>query len=448
MIERFRRLLGDDAVWELGEDGEVARELGIDLAFAAAPADEEECAAALRAAAERRLGVVPWGGGRHQRIGRVPSPVAMVLVTTEMAGVVQHDVEDQTVVVRAGTRLRDLLAVVRDAGQMLPLDPWGLDRATVGGVVAAGINGPLRTGFGLPRDHLLGTRVANPDGTVTRSGGRLVKNVTGFDLHRLLHGSLGTLGVLTEVAFRLRPRPEREGTVAARFDDLEGVDRLFAASRLAGEELASFAVAPAATLAAAGAEPIEDATDEEWIVLARALGAARETSRVVARLSELAEAAGATTVREPAAGEQGPIWTAVRELGPRLDPDGGGVVLSLQTAPMLDDRSAMGGFVEAAVAQAAGCDLRPHVVLEPSLGEVRLHFAAPPPDRLLSGLRRLADRGAGRFLRIVSAPAPWRRTRDPWFGPLPAERLQRRVKAALDPGDVLSPGRIVTEVRT
>src|SRR5690606_38081566 len=158
--------------------------------------------AALAVAAEQRLGVVPWGGGRHQRLGRVPAPVHAVLVTTEMTGVVQHDVDDQTIVVRAGTPLRDVLARAREAGQMLPLDPWGLDRATVGGVVAAGVNGPLRAGYGLPKDHLLGTRAAHPDGTVTKSGGRLVKNVTGFDLHRLYHGSLGTLAVLTEVALR------------------------------------------------------------------------------------------------------------------------------------------------------------------------------------------------------------------------------------------------------
>jgi len=166
-------------------------------------------------------------GGRTLRIvargtwldaGR-PVHATETLSTRELAGITQYVPGDLTLTALAGTTLGEIRAATAVHGQWLALDPYGTDEGTIGATVATGSAGPLVTFFGRPRDLVLGVEFVTGAGVVARGGGRVVKNVAGFDLTRLLTGSWGTLGVLTEVTVRLHARPESDESIAIRLDE-------------------------------------------------------------------------------------------------------------------------------------------------------------------------------------------------------------------------------------
>ena len=168
-----------------------------------------------------RLGavVVPRGGGTHLGLGMPPARVDVLLDLSGLSKVIEYRPEDLTLAVAAGARLQDVQRLLADAGQMLALDPAGGAAATVGGMVAANLSGPRRAGSGTARDLVIGLEVAGLDGLVTRSGGMVVKNVTGYDLPKAHIGAFGTLGVITRVNLKITPRPAVERTLVVPLAD-------------------------------------------------------------------------------------------------------------------------------------------------------------------------------------------------------------------------------------
>jgi len=152
--------------------------------------------------------LVPVGGGTQLELGNAPTgPFALVDLSRALSGPIEHERDDMTAVMPAATTLATLNEVLAERGQWLPLDPPLADRATIGGTLATNTPGPLRARYGLPRDAVLGMTVLRADGELVKAGGRVVKNVTGYDLMRLWCGSLGTLGIITSVALRVLPVP-------------------------------------------------------------------------------------------------------------------------------------------------------------------------------------------------------------------------------------------------
>ncbi len=186
-----------------------------DGALVAAPASTEEAAAVMRAAAEHELAVVARGGGSRLGWGTPPSRCDLVVDTSRMSSVVEHAAGDLVARLQAGARMGDVAAVLAQAGQEIALDVPG--EATVGGVVASGLAGPRRLRYGTPRDLLIGITIVRADGTVAKSGGKVVKNVAGYDLGKLFAGSAGTLGLITEAIFRLHPLPAARAFVTAEY---------------------------------------------------------------------------------------------------------------------------------------------------------------------------------------------------------------------------------------
>jgi glycolate oxidase FAD binding subunit len=174
-----------------------------------APRAAGELAAALREASERDQPVVPWGAGSLQHLGNAPPTDALRLDTSALDQIVEYNPADLTITVAAGASLGAIQAALRPHGQWLPWDPAAPAIATIGGLLAAGASGPLRLGYGTPRDWVLGMRVALGDGRLVKSGGKVVKNVAGYETHKLHIGALGTLGVIVEVTLKVAPLPER-----------------------------------------------------------------------------------------------------------------------------------------------------------------------------------------------------------------------------------------------
>jgi len=172
-----------------------------------APATMEELREVVRERDGRTL--APLGGGTRMDLGYAPGqPFTLVELRQALGGGLEHSPEDLTLVAPAGVTIAEVNRQLAPHGQFVPLDPALPERATLGGTLAVGAGGPLQTRYGLPRDQVLGMTVLRADGELVKAGGRVVKNVTGYDLMRLWCGSLGTLGIITEVALRVLPLPE------------------------------------------------------------------------------------------------------------------------------------------------------------------------------------------------------------------------------------------------
>jgi glycolate oxidase FAD binding subunit len=180
------------------------------------PSTPEELAAVLQSADSAGEAVTPVGGGTQLDLGMPLSRLTTIVETTGLDHVVEYEPADLTITVEAGIRFSELQRILGEQGQFLALDPPLADGATIGGLIATNASGPLRFSYGTARDLVIGTRVANPDGTLTRAGGRVVKNVAGYDLNKLYIGSLGTLAVIVELSFKLAPIPPAHATVVGQ----------------------------------------------------------------------------------------------------------------------------------------------------------------------------------------------------------------------------------------
>lgn len=233
LVARLQEVLSPGAVAEEGPAHPVC------------PAGEEEIAAALRLAAEHRVLVRPVGQGleRGTEPGGVSSGAELRLGTGRLTAVLDHAPEDLQVRVSAGVSLKDLSQALASHGHWLPADPPGGGEVSMGGLVATGVSGPLAAGYGRIRDQLLGLTLVDGGGQVLSLGGRVVKNVAGFDLVRLAAGSRGALGIITSVTLRLFPLPLRERTVVWSVPDPDALSELRDALMATGVPLAALEAA-------------------------------------------------------------------------------------------------------------------------------------------------------------------------------------------------------------
>ena len=198
-------------------------------ATASEPADEKETAALLRSANESGQAVIPTGGGTKLDWGNPARKADILLSMRRQNRVLEHAWADLTVTVEAGCTIADLQNTLAQHGQRLAVDPLWPERATVGGIVSTNDSGALRLGYGSLRDLIIGVTLALADGTLASSGGKVVKNVAGYDLPKLATGALGTLGVITRAVFRLHPLPRNTRTLTIATDDTQQMQNIVCA---------------------------------------------------------------------------------------------------------------------------------------------------------------------------------------------------------------------------
>ena len=369
-----------------------------------APGTVEEAATTLRDAGRDSLRVRFAGGGT--KLGWGPPSVADVVVSTGgLARILEHNAADLTAVLEAGVPLREAGDRFAAAGQMLAFDPPDPGGATIGGAVAAGDSGPLRHRYGASRDMILGVRVVLSDGTIARAGGRVIKNVAGYDLAKLFAGSFGTLGLIAEVVVRLYPMPPARATSVGRSSDEEALLRGALSVGRAPLELESFDIRW---------------DGEDGALLARAAGVAPgDLVRVAARL--MAEAGLTTDIHEA----DQDLW-AEQRLRQRAEPGGAVVRVSAvrtELARVLRTARSVG----ATIVGRAGSGL--FWTRLPAAGDQEIRGA-------IEGLRRAM---APRPCVVQDAPEPVRASIDLW-GPVRTARLMRDVKMRFDPAGVCNPG--------
>lgn len=380
------------------------------------PADAQELANGLRNANRDGLAVIPRGGGTKLGWGNPPRRANLQLGTGRMDRITEHTWADLTVTVDAGCRISVLQEALRVHGQRVAIDPLWPERATVGGVLSANDTGALRLRFGGLRDLIIGATIALPDGTLARSGGKVVKNVAGYDLSKLVTGAFGTLGVIASATFRLHPLPQLARTLSARLSDAGAAQRLVLAlqdSRLAHTALQL--------------RLVDDGVGIEMDVLFEGTQAGvdaqtKEAARIAAGQAAFAES--------PAS-----VWQARQQLWAG-EP---AAVVKLNT--VVSEAGAMVTRVRH-LAHSGGCRWR-GVIQATGTGWLALTGPAAGWTAIVRELRRATAAHGGSVVVLDVPPALADPNLDAWGDAGDALPLMVAVKQEFDPKGTLNPGRFV-----
>lgn len=382
------------------------------------PADENEVAGVIRAANQAGLAIVPWGGGTSMRTGNVPARYDIALSLDRMASVTAHEPADLTATCQAGITVHDFEEQLGRAGQIAPFEPFLPRGATVGGVLAMDTAGASRHSFGKPRDFTIGMRVVTGDGSIVKAGGKVVKNVAGYDMCKLFIGSRGTLGVIVEATFKLMPRPEHHHRVCW-LQSVEDACRLGSAIYRRG---LSNAMVVANANAASAVEQGAPAATALYTDIAFSSGASGE--RAAREYRSLIDGIG---VEEPLLEQPESLRSPLVTVPERLQL---AVSVTPSAIPMLAVKTRE--IVPSA-----------HLYAQPITGDVKIILL--DLDEGLSALPRLRDLASavGGSMIVDSCPSEAKGDLDVFGEPPASFPLMRAVKQQFDPNDVLSPGRFV-----
>lgn len=379
------------------------------------PANEQQLAAALRLANESKLAVIPRGGGTKLGWGNPPSRADLILSTARLNRVLEHAWADLTVTVEAGCTIQTLQETLAKHGQRLALDPLWPERATIGGILSTNDSGALRLRFGALRDLIIGVTIALPDGTLASSGGKVVKNVAGYDLPKLVTGALGTLGVITRAVFRLHPLPRQARSFSISVANPEETQKLVLAiqdSKLAHVALQSHFSAetpPSVNILFEGPEA--------------GLSVQTAQLRSLCRSAQITEASGA-------------VWNAHHDLW-SLSNSEEAAIAKISILPT--DLSRVVELIRDA-ADSSRINWK-SLMYATGLGWLRLGGPTENLRRALASLRSDLEKMHG-SLTLLHRPAALS-TFDSWGTPGDALPLMKAVKSQLDPSNTLNPGRFL-----
>lgn len=377
------------------------------------PSDEKELAAALRCANDAGLAAIPRGGGTKLAWGNAPTRADAILSTRRLDKIIEHVWADLTVTVQAGCSVQNLQDALARHNQRLAIDSLWPQSATIGGILSTNGSGALRLRFGALRDLLIGVTIALPDGTLASSGGKVVKNVAGYDLPKLVTGAFGTLGVITRAVFRLHPLPRHTKTLTIAPESLDAMQRVILAvqdSQLAHTSLQ--------VRIAANANPLIDILLE---------GTEEGIAAQAAQTNALATSAA---IRE----ESPAAWSASQNLWDSPDSSAIAKITSLPSdiARTIESIHRITGPQSVAwrlVMQAMG------------VGCLRLDGSAENLRACLAELRDTLENAGGSVV-IRHRPAAMAAL-DAWGNFGDALPLMRAIKEKFDPRNTLNPGRFI-----
>ena len=399
------------------------------------PTTAEEMAAVLKAADDARAAVIPRGSGTKLALGNVPSDYRICVSTSRLDKVLEYTPADMTVSVQAGIRLAELQKTLAEENQFLPLDPPNGETATIGGILAGNSSGPLRAAYGTARDLLIGIRVAHPDGLVTKAGGKVVKNVTGYDLNKLYTGSLGTLGVIVEANFKLQPLPAVQKSVLAALPAK--------AASMAVDALVDSVLMPSAVelFDSRALSSLSSNANGERGLLIKFGGNAKAVDRQIRDAKSICSDAASLEVLTSE--EQESIWKNAREMQVAAASAGAAVckisVLSSEVPRVFDEVRA--------VTESAGLSTMVWGRALNGICHAAIYEADTRPAAVRSTIESLRVRLGGGSSSVVveSCPPTVKDGLDVWGGTVDpvALRIMKSIKEKFDPHKTLNPGRFV-----
>jgi glycolate oxidase FAD binding subunit len=424
---------------------------GVPPAMVVFPADVAQMADVLRLAAEYQATVFPRGGGSHMFVGQTPARVDLVLSVQRLQQQLAYEPADLTTTVQAGVRFAELQHILSGSGQFLALDPPVTTTTTIGGIVATNVSGPRRLLYGTARDVLLGITVMTSDGTRTKAGGRVVKNVTGYDLNKLYVGSLGTLAIIIELTCKLHPLPPGEATLGfgcAHHTDLLPMLQTIVQLPL---RLNSLELLNAAACEALAAHSGLTLADTAYMLMARVEGTPAVTQSQAQRLTAALQRLPLT--RPPSihtwdAAEQERFWSALGALSRgELGRDAAPETIVVKVSLLM---SALPAFCQEVQEVASQAEPAWEIIAHAGSGIVYIGIpvhdpAVPGMERLLTHLQALDEcvaRWQGRRV-IEHAPVAVKQHCQVWGPPGDDFALMRAIKASFDPQHRLNPGRFI-----
>jgi glycolate oxidase FAD binding subunit len=395
------------------------------------PATVAELCAIVRRCADTKTAIYPVGGGTMLDFGIPPARPGIALSTTALNQVIDYPARDLTITVQAGITMKELQATLAKENQWLPIDIP--ETATIGGAIACDVSGPRRYGYGTLRDYVIGITVVNDRGEETHAGGRVVKNVAGYDFMKLHTGALGTLGVITQVTLKVKPKPEAWGMVTAPFVTGERLTAVINA-------IAATTIRPVSIIAhqhnGRGVGWSDGPVESRWIwsvVLGfeGSCGAVRWNEERARQ--ELAQAAADVCVLPPEAA----TW----------DYAGATIPQQLLCARVVPTRVAEFALFSAGLSDSIGitaCAGTGFVELTPYNAESRPEWDFATAERVF---RQLLDKAAESNGNVVvqHGPHEWKKQFNIWGHPPADLALQKAVKRALDPQNLFNPGRFVAD---
>ena len=445
---------------------------GVEPLEVVSPSSEDQLSRVVASADSDGAALFPRGGGTRINLGGVPSRPGMVIDMTGIDQVVAHNYADLTATFQAGVTFRQVSDTLSHHGQLLAIDPPLPGRATVGGTLAAGVSGPMKWHFGHPRDTVIGMKVVQPDGQVTKSGGQVVKNVSGYDMSRLHVGGLGSLGIILEASFKLTPVPMYEKTILAAFRGIEE-------TRNAALGIFNSHVMPLAMTAfdASTAHRIGmEAAQGQWRLAVRLGGRSRTLDRQVDDVTNICNQTD-TCEQDPIEGRSAEqLWESLRDFGWDTE---NAPPLAIHVTSLPSDLCK----IVSAVDQTQCPALDPSIVAQPAFGAVDIFWypSSPSPltgqpetpsplmgegwgegdpkssihpvpgyEKTLSDEVRLL---ISKFQRSITqiggsaivqrCPLEVKRDIDVWGGEPPGIETMRRLKKQYDPNNTMNPGRFV-----
>ena len=395
-----------------------------------------EVAATISDAFDRDQAIYPIGGGTALGWGLPATRPGTGLLLGGLQRVIDYPARDMTITVEAGISMQALTTQLATEGQQLPLDVPLADQATLGGVVATNTNGPRRFGLGTVRDYVIGIHAVDGQGTAFQGGGRVVKNVAGYDFCKLLTGSMGTLGVITQLTLKLKPIPEQRALVACALDDWQAAETLLDAlvqsqtAPTAVELISGSAWSSLAGLPTGGSPPNDP---QLWLVVVLE-GTEPEVRWMVDQLLREWQELSVTEAAECTGEQAAALWSALVEFPATESP----LVLRASVVPSATTRM-MAAFREI----DADCNLQAHA----GNGTVIARFSVFPEAglsrTLIAHLQPAATASQGNIV-ILSNPAKTEMTPQcVWGGNAAPFALMSSVKQKFDPKDLLNPGRFV-----
>ena len=390
------------------------------------PASVPQVGRIMEIASARGVAVVPAGFGAHLGAGAAPRRPFLALSLASLNALVDHQPANMTLTAQAGMSLARLQAATAGSGQWLPVEPPFPERTSVGGLISANLGGPCRFSQGTVRDLLIGITVVRADGSVVKSGGRVVKNVAGYDLGKLYCGALGTLGVIVEASFKLRTLPQARATGRIACPNPEAAQDLV--ERMLKAPLEPLFIELLARVPAAGC------------VLVVGFGGAREdVADQAVTLRSLAHGAG--SLEDLADEEADALMAELRD-----SRAGRGQLLRLK-ASLPTTRAA--AFIAALEEEGRAGGLAMAVQAHAGNGIIHVRIERPdePPAqgaaRAIDERLRAAAASLGGTLVVEHADPAIKPGLDLWGGGIQGLALMKRIKQTMDPGDILSPGRFV-----
>jgi len=472
IINELRKLLGQKSVTVEPEQLSRFRVDHLTPQAVVFPKNTRQVSSVVRLAHANNLGLIPWGSGTQMTMGNPPKRLDLVLSTSRMNHIIDVDTANLTITVEAGVKFRDIqarLATQEDrcylpledlateadevicsdrshSGSFLPMDPPQADKATIGGIIATNAAGPRRLLYRLPRDLILGVRMVAPTGDIVGSGGKTVKNVSGYDVSKLAVGSLGSLGVICEMTFKLLPLPEKMETLLFSFNSFD------AASAFANQVFET-SLLPAAvevlTEGACGRLPMEGIPDFRAAPFGVAValeGFVPAVARMSDEMTTMAKSCGAVTNNSLEDHLHQAFWLAVSKLGRTLENENPGLITLKVNSPVSEWAKTINTLVTAFSEAGLPYALQTHAGNGACLASLPLDGKDDDVMKTAVGtvnrLSSLFSETDGSLV-VQTVPSHWKAQLNIWGEPGSAFPVMKRLKEKIDPLGIMNPGRFV-----